>query len=385
MNIMNDEMYMRLALQLAGAASGQTGVNPVVGCVLVKDGRVVGMGAHLKRGEAHAEIHALTMAGAEAAGSTAYVTLEPCSHHGRTGPCSDRLVREGVKRVVVAAVDPNPLVAGSGLARLRTQGIEVTEGVLTAEAEALNEAFNKYIVTRRPFITVKTASTLDGKTAAAGGDSKWITGEAARGYVHTLRHRHQAILTGVGTVLADDPQLTTRLPVPGLSPVRIIADSMLRIPLDAKLLQDREAPVILLTTAAAPEVRRRELEALGAQVIECGQGPAVDLDMAMERLGELEIGSVLIEAGGKLAGAFLQHRLADKLVLFFAPKIIGGGAAAPGTFDFDGFRAMRQAIRLDRMKVETFGEDVCFTGYPSYEAAGEDGVRGSSPGGEGKE
>ncbi|WP_426453480.1 bifunctional diaminohydroxyphosphoribosylaminopyrimidine deaminase/5-amino-6-(5-phosphoribosylamino)uracil reductase RibD [Paenibacillus sp. S-38] len=370
MSIMNDETYMRIALQLAAAAAGQTGINPVVGCVLVKDGRVVGMGAHLKRGDAHAEVHALNMAGAEAAGSTAYVTLEPCSHHGRTGPCSDRLIREGVKRVVVAAVDPNPLVAGTGIARLRSQGIEVTEGVLAAESEALNEAFNKYIVTRRPFVTIKTASTLDGKVAAAGGDSKWITGESARGYVHTLRHRHQAILTGVGTVIADDPQLTTRLPVPGLSPIRVIADSGLRIPLEAKLLHDGAAPVIVLTTAEAPEGRRRELEALGVQVIDCGPGPAVDLEAALAHLGELEIGSVLVEAGGRLAGAFLERQLANKLVLFFAPKIIGGGAAAPGTFDFAGFPAMRQAIRLERMTVETYGEDVCFTGYPSYEAAG---------------
>ncbi|WP_411829901.1 bifunctional diaminohydroxyphosphoribosylaminopyrimidine deaminase/5-amino-6-(5-phosphoribosylamino)uracil reductase RibD, partial [Paenibacillus ehimensis] len=232
---------MNLALQLAASAAGQTGINPVVGCVIVKDGRIVGMGAHLKRGEAHAEIHALNMAGNEAAGATAYVTLEPCSHFGKTPPCSDRLIREGVKRVVVAATDPNPLVAGSGIARLRASGIEVTEGVLEREANALNETFNTFIVTRRPFVTVKSASTLDGKIAARTGDSKWITGEASRAYVHTLRHRHQAIMVGIGTVLADDPSLTTRLPVPGLHPIRVVVDSTLRLPHEAKLVRDGAA------------------------------------------------------------------------------------------------------------------------------------------------
>lgn len=364
----NDEFYMRLALQLAASASGQTGINPVVGCVLVKEGRVVGMGAHLKRGEAHAEIHALQMAGRQAQGSTVYVTLEPCSHHGKTPPCSDRLIREGVKRVVIAATDPNPLVAGSGIAKLRASGIEVTTGVLEREAVKLNEAFNKFIVTRRPFVTVKSASTLDGKIAARTGDSKWITGDGSRSYVHTLRHRHQAIMVGIGTVLADDPALTTRLPVPGLNPIRVVVDSTLRIPRDARLVRDGEAPTVVLTTERAPQARRRELEALGVEVIDCGPGPAVDLRAAMERLGEREIGSLLVEGGGKLSGALLEARLVDKLVLFYAPKIIGGGAAAPGNFDFPGFGRMREAIALERLEVERFDNDICISGYPRYEA-----------------
>lgn len=371
MEKINDEYYMRLALQLAAAAAGQTGINPVVGCVLVKDGRIVGMGAHLKRGEAHAEIHALQMAGAEAAGATAYVTLEPCSHHGRTPPCSDRLLREGIKRVVVAATDPNPLVAGSGLARLRVGGVEVTEGLLAQEANALNEAFNKFIVTRRPFVTIKSASTLDGKVAAKTGDSRWITGEAARAAVHTLRHRHQAIMTGIGTVLADDPLLTTRLDVPGASPIRVVVDSTLRLPPDAQLVRDRTVPTVVLTTAAAPADRRRALSARGVQIIDCGPGPTVDLDAAMARLGELEIGSLLVEGGGKLCGALLARRLADKLTLFFAPKIIGGGALAPDSFDFAGFDRMAEAIRLERVKIDTFGDDLCLTGYPAYGTEGE--------------
>ncbi|WP_210023389.1 MULTISPECIES: bifunctional diaminohydroxyphosphoribosylaminopyrimidine deaminase/5-amino-6-(5-phosphoribosylamino)uracil reductase RibD [unclassified Paenibacillus] len=367
----NDEFYMRLALQLGASASGQTGINPVVGCVLVKNGRVIGMGAHLKRGEAHAEVHALQMAGSEAEGSTAYVTLEPCSHHGKTPPCSDRLIREGVKRVVVAAKDPNPLVAGSGIARLRASGIEVTVGVLEHESIELNEAFNKFIVTRRPFVTVKSASTLDGKIAAKTGDSKWITSGDSRSYVHTLRHRHQAIMVGIGTVLADDPALTTRLPVPGLNPLRVVVDSTLRIPHGARLVRDGETPTVVLTTDRAPQARRRELEALGVEVIDCGPGPAVDLHAAMERLGERDIGSLLVEGGGRLSGALLEARLVDKLVLFFAPKIIGGGPAAPGNFDFSGFETMREAIRLDRLQVERFESDICITGYPGYETDSE--------------
>ncbi|MDQ1909475.1 bifunctional diaminohydroxyphosphoribosylaminopyrimidine deaminase/5-amino-6-(5-phosphoribosylamino)uracil reductase RibD [Paenibacillus sp. GD4] len=366
MELLNDEYYMRLALQMAEAATGQTGINPVVGCVLVKDGRIVGMGAHLRRGEAHAEIQALRMAGSEAEGSTAYVTLEPCSHHGKTPPCSDRLVSEKVKRVVVACTDPNPLVAGSGIRRLREHGLEVTVGVLEREAIRLNEVFNHYILTRRPFVTLKTASTLDGKIAAHTGDSKWITNGTSRSFVHTLRHRHQAIMVGIGTVLADDPSLTTRLPVPGLHPTRVVVDSTLKLPHDAALVRDGAAPTVVLTTEQAPAPKRRELEARGVTVLDCGPGPAVDLRAAMARLGELELASVLLEGGGRLNGAMLEQRLINKLVLFYAPKIIGGGAAAPGNFDFPGFAKMNEAITLDRMQVQTMDDDICITGYPVY-------------------
>ncbi|WP_019536705.1 bifunctional diaminohydroxyphosphoribosylaminopyrimidine deaminase/5-amino-6-(5-phosphoribosylamino)uracil reductase RibD [Paenibacillus ginsengihumi] len=371
MELINDEFYMRLALQLAAAAQGQTDINPAVGCVLVKDGRIVGTGAHLKRGEAHAEVHALNMAGAEAKGATAYVTLEPCSHHGRTPPCSDRLIREGVRRVVAACTDPNPLVAGRGLKRLREHGVEVTAGILEREALRLNEAFNKYILTRRPFVTVKTASTLDGRIAAKTGDSKWISGEASRAFVHTLRHRHQAIMVGIGTVLADDSALTTRLPVPGRNPIRVVVDSALRLPIDARLVRDGEAPVIVLTTAAAPADRREALKARGVTVIDCGPGPRVDLEAAMDRLGELEIASVLLEGGGRLNGAMLERGLVDKVVLFLAPKIIGGGPQAPASFEFAGFDRMAEAIRLNDVQIERFGDDLCLMGYPKYEQEAE--------------
>ncbi|MBD0380649.1 bifunctional diaminohydroxyphosphoribosylaminopyrimidine deaminase/5-amino-6-(5-phosphoribosylamino)uracil reductase RibD [Paenibacillus sedimenti] len=367
MQLLNDEAYMRLALQMAQSALGQTGINPVVGCVLVKEGRIVGMGAHLKRGQGHAEVLALQMAGEEAKGSTAYVTLEPCSHYGKTPPCSDRLVEAGVTRVVVAGTDPNPQVAGSGIAKLRAHGVDVTVGLLEMEASAMNEAFNKYIVTRMPFVTLKTASTLDGRIASKTGDSKWITSEASRAYVHTLRHRHQGIMVGVDTVIADDPQLSARGDVPAVQPVRIVADSQLRIPLGARVLQEQDRqPTILLASAQAPAERRAALEARGIAVLTCGDGPQVDLTLAMRQLGEREIGSILLEGGGRLNGAMLERRLIDKLVLMFAPKIIGGGHLAPGSFNFAGFEKMADAIALDRVEVEQFGPDISITGYPIY-------------------
>lgn len=360
---MNDEFYMKLALELAGSALGQTGINPVVGCVIVKNGRIVGMGAHLKRGEAHAEINALQMAGAEAEGATVYVTLEPCSHHGRTPPCAERLVRERAGRVVVACTDPNPLVAGRGIGILQAAGIPVDLGCMEQEAREQNEVFNHYIATRLPYVTVKTASTLDGKIASRTGDSKWITGEASRAYVHTLRHRNQAIMVGVDTVLADDPSLTTRLSVPGLNPIPVIADSSLRIPESAKVLEN--PGTILLSTYGAPKDKIVRLEERGHTVLLTGFGPRVDLREAMRLLGEREIASILLEGGGRLNGAMLEQGLIHKIILFFAPKIIGG-YGAPGSFTFEGLERMKDAVRLDRVRTERFGDDWCITGYPVY-------------------
>ncbi|UKS31155.1 bifunctional diaminohydroxyphosphoribosylaminopyrimidine deaminase/5-amino-6-(5-phosphoribosylamino)uracil reductase RibD [Paenibacillus sp. HWE-109] len=367
MQVLNDEAYMKLALQMAASALGQTGINPVVGCVLVKEGRIVGMGAHLQRGHGHAEVLALQMAGEDARGSTAYVTLEPCSHYGKTPPCSDRLIEAGVSRVVVATTDPNPLVAGTGIAKLQAQGIEVSVGLLAEEASGMNEAFNKFIVTRMPYVTMKTASTLDGRIASKTGDSKWITSPASRAYVHTLRHQHQGIMIGVDTVIADDPLLSARGDVPAVQPVRIVADSQLRVPLGARVLteQDRQ-PTILLASAQAPAERRAALEARGVTVLTCGDGPRVDLLLAMRQLGEREIGSILLEGGGQLNGAMLEQRLIDNLVLMFAPKLIGGGHAAPMNIHFEGFAKMEQAITLDRVKVEQFGPDISISGYPIY-------------------
>jgi diaminohydroxyphosphoribosylaminopyrimidine deaminase / 5-amino-6-(5-phosphoribosylamino)uracil reductase len=359
-----DEHYMRLALQLAEATLGQTGINPSVGCVIVKHGRIIGMGAHLQRGSHHAEIHALQMAGDEAKGSTVYVTLEPCSHYGRTPPCAERLISEKVARVVVAALDPNPQVSGRGVEMLRSSGIEVDVGLLAAESAQMNEMFNKYITTRLPFVTLKTASTLDGRIAAASGDSKWITGEQARGYVHVLRARHRAIMVGVDTVIADDPSLTARLPSPSLQPIRLVVDSHLRLPLNSKVVRTQDAPTIVLTTKQASMDQIMKLNALGVEVIKCGDGPKVDLRHAMKVLGEREISSILLEGGGRLNGAMLEAGLIDKMVLFFAPKLIGG--AAPANFSFLGLDRMNDALQLERVRVEVIGEDVCLIGYPDY-------------------
>ncbi len=365
MERMDDGFYMDLALDMAARTSGQTSVNPVVGCVVVNNGRIVGIGAHLKRGEGHAEVHALNMAGEEAEGSTVYVTLEPCSHFGRTPPCCDRIIAARAAKVVIAAIDPNPAVAGSGARKLREAGIEVVTGVREAESRRLNEAFNKFITTGLPFVTLKTASTLDGKIAAKSGDSRWITGPESREAVHALRHRHQSIMVGIGTVLADDPSLSARLSVPALQPVRIVVDSMLRLPPKAKLM-DGAAPVIVLASGAADPAKRAALEAAGAEVVLCGDGRAVDLKQGMKLLGEREIGSILLEGGGRLNGGMLDNRLVDRIRLFFAPKIIGGGAASPGSFDFGGFLRMEEAITLADTEMERFGDDWCMSGVPLY-------------------
>ncbi|WP_238650097.1 bifunctional diaminohydroxyphosphoribosylaminopyrimidine deaminase/5-amino-6-(5-phosphoribosylamino)uracil reductase RibD [Paenibacillus piscarius] len=364
MDKMNDEFYMSLALDMAERAQGQTGINPVVGCVVVKDGVMIGIGTHLQRGTGHAEVHALNMAAGKAQGSTAYVTLEPCSHYGITPPCSQRLIDEGVARVVVACEDPNPQVAGRGIEMLRERGIDVEVGLLRGRALRLNEKFIKYILTKQPFVTLKSASTLDGKIATRTGDSKWISNVEARELVHTLRHRHQGIMVGVNTVIADNPSLTTRLNVPGLNPLRIIIDSSLRLPLDSAVVTDGLAPTVVVTTEAADPDRRAALAAAGVQVVDAGPGPRVDLQAAMAALGAMEIGSILLEGGGTLNGAMLEQGLVDRAILFFAPKIVGGGAAAAGTFDFQGVELMRDAVLLEGLEVEVLGDNICVSGTP---------------------
>lgn len=359
----NDEYYMDLALQMAERALGQTGINPVVGAVVVKDAAIIGLGTHLKRGTPHAEVHALNMAGDAAAGSTVYVTLEPCSHYGLTPPCAERLIKEKVARVVIACEDPNPQVAGRGIKLLREAGIEVEAGILKERALKLNKFFNKFITTGLPYVTVKTASTLDGKIASRSGDSKWISNAECRERVHTMRHQHQAIMVGVATIAADDPQLTTRLEVPGIHPVRIIADSRLSIPTGSRVLTDGMAKTVLLTTADADISRMEKLQELGAEILICGEGPQVDLKLAMKLLGERGISSILVEGGGRLNGSLLELGMIDEVVLFIAPKLIGG-LHAPGSFTFTGQELMQNAIRLEELEVEMIGDNICVRGIP---------------------
>jgi len=362
-----DTRFMALALELARAAQGQTSPNPLVGAVVVRDGQVVGMGAHLKAGEPHAEVHALRMAGEKAQGATLYVTLEPCSHHGKTPPCAEAVVAAGISRVVVAVVDENPLVAGKGIALLRAAGVEVTVGVCAQEAKKLNEVFWHYMKTKRPFVTVKTASTLDGKIATSTGHSRWITGEAARSEVHELRRRHDAILVGVGTVLADDPQLTARASgeLYGRQPVRVILDSQLRTPLEARVVRDLAAPTWIVTTPEAPEERRRAFAAADGVTLIALAAPLAVPDI-LERLGELGITSLLVEGGAEVNGSFLRAGAIQKVVSYVSLKL-AGGHLAPTPFGGTGFATMDEAVPLADLSIERVSEqDVRIIGYPQW-------------------
>ncbi|KJD40180.1 5-amino-6-(5-phosphoribosylamino)uracil reductase [Paenibacillus polymyxa] len=357
------EKYMRLALENARSTKGQTEPNPLVGSVIVNNGRIVGIGAHLKPGEPHAEIHALRMAGEHAQGATIYVTLEPCSHHGRTGPCAEAIVKAGIRRVVIAALDPNPLVSGRGVQILKDAGIEVIVGVCEQESIRMNEVFNQYIVSKRPFITIKSAVTLDGKIATRTSESKWITSEAAREDVHRLRHEHVGILVGVQTVIHDNPQLTTRLPE-GRNPIRIIVDSKLRIPLDARVITDGEAPTWIFTGRAYDEGKRSQLEQLGVKVYPTQDeySDRVNLPQMLDILGAAEVSSVFVEGGAEVNASFVQQGLADKLVLYMAPKLVGG-RAAPGFLGGEGVSAMSGAVALQDLSVTQVGVDWKIEGY----------------------
>ena len=363
---MTDEQYMREALRLAGHAAGRTSPNPLVGAVLVKDGRIVAEGWHRRAGSEHAETQAIRMAGDLAKDATLYVTLEPCAHQGRTGPCAEAVIRAGIRRVVAAMDDPNPRVHGRGFRRLREAGIEVVTGVLEEEARRLNEAFLKWMTEGTPFVTLKMAMTLDGKIATAGGESRWITGEAARRQSHAMRDVMDAILVGVETVLADDPSLTARLTEGGQNPARVILDSQGRMPLSAKLLSDRAAPTFIAVTEWAPEERLEKLRRTGAEILFCGDGTRVNLSLLLKKLGERDITSLLVEGGGNVHFSFLRENLADKVCAFIAPKLVGG-AKAPTAVEGDGFAHLSEAAQLKDMTAEFFGEDVCLTGYVAKE------------------
>ncbi|NPV73298.1 MAG: bifunctional diaminohydroxyphosphoribosylaminopyrimidine deaminase/5-amino-6-(5-phosphoribosylamino)uracil reductase RibD [Pelotomaculum sp.] len=373
---MDDRYYMNMALELAARARGRTSPNPMVGAVLVKNGVVVGQGYHMKAGTPHAEIIALKEAGNEARGATLYVNLEPCCHYGRTGPCADAVIEAGVARVVAAMADPNPLVAGGGLKKIKEAGLEVTLGVMEDEARELNEAFIKYVTTRRPFVLAKAALSLDGKIAARTGRSKWITGPAARAYVHQLRDWYDAILVGIGTILADDPSLTARLPGGGgRDPVRVILDSLARTPLNARVIKQKsKAPTVIAVTAGAPPGRVKALQEAGAQVVVVNSGPRVDLPELMRILAEREITSVLIEGGAEVHGSAFAAGIVDKVAWFIAPKIIGG-RDAPGPVGGEGVDDPGGALELERIKVSRLDQDICIEGYVKPEYRGERPLR----------
>ncbi len=353
----DDHRHMAQALALAARGLYTTDPNPRVGCVLVNGGQVVGEGWHARAGEAHAEIHALMAAGPRARGATAYVSLEPCCHHGRTPPCTEALVEAGVARVVAAMSDPNPRVGGQGLARLAAAGIAVSSGVLEAEARALNPGFVMRMRQDRPFVRCKLAMSLDGRTALASGESRWITGEAARRDVHRLRARSSAVMTGVGTVLADDPALTARLDDEALiQPLRVVLDSRLRTPPGARILAS-PGRTLLVAASPTPADPRRALEAAGARILESPAGadgrPA--LPAVLAELGRREINEVHLECGARLAGAALAAGLVDELVLYVAPLLLGD--AARGLFHLPGLKRMSQRVELQLLELRAVGRD----------------------------
>lgn len=353
---------MARALALAAQGLNTTTPNPRVGCVLMRDGRIVGEGWHRRAGEAHAEVHALQAAGSLAAGATAYVTLEPCSHFGRTPPCSDALIQAGVARVVAAMEDPNPLVAGSGLARLRAAGIVTAHGLLADEARELNIGFVSRMTRGRPWLRLKAASTLDGKTALDNGVSQWITGSAARDDGHRWRARACAVLTGIGTVKEDDPQLNVRAVPCERQPLRIVVDARLEVPLAARILQGAPA---LVATASEDAGRTEALRAAGHEVLVL-PNPAgkVDLPALLRALGERGINEVHAEAGFKLNGSLLREGCVDELLLYLAPMLVGD--AAQGLFNLAALTALDQAIRLDIRDLRRIGDDFRILARPRH-------------------
>jgi len=367
---------MRRALRLA--AKGFTPPNPMVGCVLVRDGAIVGEGYHHAAGHPHAEANALAAAGDRAAGATAYVTLEPCSHWGRTPPCADALIRARVARVVCASSDPNPKVAGSGLDRLRAAGIPAETGVLEADAIRLNEAFFHFHATSLPFVTIKVAATLDGKIATRTGDSRWVTGEPARRHAHRIRAQSGAVMVGIGTLLADDPRLTARLrPSSPRQPLRIVVDSALRTPPGASAVAEararpEEPPLLIATTDRADSARAAALEGAGVEIARLPSTAEgrVDLVVLMRQLAEREIISVLCEGGGEMNAALLAAGLAHKALVFLAPKIVGG-RDAPTAVEGAGAEWMGEATPVAGMRVRRIGGDLLVEGriYPKVEPA----------------
>ncbi len=363
----SDAAWMRRALELAQRGRGRTWPNPMVGSVVVRDGQLLAEGFHHRCGEDHAEVDALAKVGFRAEGATLYVNLEPCCHWGRTPPCTDAILRSGVRRAVVGMVDPQPLVAGKGIDILRNAGVEVEVGLHEAACHALNEVHIVHVAESRPFVTLKAAVTADGRSATRSGKSQWITGETARAHVHRERAQHQAVGVGVGTVLADDPRLTVRdeaekTDVP--APIRVVFDSQLRTPPAARLFESQE-PVLLCTTdgAAQDELRARPLRNAGAEILACGAGERLDLPQALAALGERPIASLLIEGGAELHGSLLDGGLIDRLLVYVAPKIFGGAEALPLALG-RGVDTPEEALALTPFAVTRLGPDLLLEARP---------------------
>lgn len=369
-----DKEFMRMALELAARGRGLVSPNPMVGAVVVKDGRVLGQGYHKEAGGRHAEVYALAEAKGETEGATVYVNLEPCCHFGRNPPCTNQLIAAGITRVVVAVTDPNPRVSGAGLRELEENGIEVTTGVLAEEARRLNEVFFKYITTGLPFVSIKAAVSLDGKIATRTGNSRWISGEESRRRGHELRRAADAIVVGVGTVIKDDPLLNVRLPVlqdkaKTKHPLRLILDTRARIPLTAKVIKENPEQTVIVTGSDPPAYKVKKLRAAGVRIwtLPLRRG-RVSLPALLAKAGEERLSSLLVEGGGEVNAAFLGENLVDKVYLFLAPRIIGG-ASAPTWVEGEGVDQVVKGSHWRNAGLTELGNDLLLEYYPEEEGA----------------
>lgn len=376
-----NQKFMQAAIALAKKGIGKTSPNPAVGAVIVKNGRIIGKGYHKKAGLAHAEINAMKQAGVRARGADMYVTLEPCNRFGRTPPCADAIIKAGIKRVYVGMKDPNPLIHGAGIRHLRNAGINVEDEILIKESADINRPYIKYITTKKPFVTLKLASTIDGRIATQAAESKWITGKEARKFAHKMRSNADAVMVGIGTILKDDPELTVRL-IKGKNPIKIVVDNRLRIPINAKVLsplltsprkrgEEKEGDVIIATTkgrgqkSEARSQRNKKIKTLKAKGAEVLMLPSkmgeVDLIALMKELGKKEITSLIVEGGSRLAASAIKEGIVDKIAVFYAPKILGKeGLPMIGGL---GIKRLKDAIGLSELKCRKVGEDILVEGY----------------------
>jgi len=358
-----EKKHMRRALELARKGEGRTAPNPPVGAVVVRDNRLVGSGFHPRAGMPHAEIYALEKAGDRAQGADLYVTLEPCSHYGRTGPCTEAIKAAGVARVLVGTRDPNPRVDGKGLAELESAGIQVHCGILEDECRRLIAPFSKYVRTGMPYVILKAAMTLDGKIAASSGDSRWISSDQSREEVHRLRDRVDAVMVGVGTVLQDDPLLTTRFSEGGRDALRVIVDSTLKITEKARILNLKsQAPTLLAVSTAVPEERIRRFQQPGVQILQVpGRNGRIDLAILLRELGKMHIHSILLEGGSRLNAVMWKRNLVDRLMVFIAPLVLGGEDGL-SLFSGVGASRMEDAVQLEDVRYSNWGPDILVEG-----------------------
>ena len=361
--LLQDSDYMNLALSLAKATKGQTSPNPQVGAVIVKNGCILGTGAHLQAGSAHAEVHAIKAAGHLAKDADLYVTLEPCSHVGKTSSCVEAIKKAGIRKVFIATEDPNPKVSGKGIAILKQAGIEVETGLLEEEAKEMNKEFFHFIRKKIPFVTMKAAVSLDGKIAAATGDSKWITSPESRQNVHQLRHEHDAILVGIHTTIHDNPQLTTRLPQGGKNPIRVILDTHLRIPLDANVVTDEASSTIIYSGNAINQQKATHLQNQPNVEVVSFPSESVHLKDVLTDLGRRNVMTLLVEGGATVHASFVETKTFDEIVVYMAPKVIGGKEAS-SFVEGRGVDLVEEATNLQFTNVEQIGQDMKITAKP---------------------